>query len=84
MTARPMCLFNRKIRKRSVKIAGHATSVSLEEAFWDALKEIASARSLSIDGLIGQIDRDRSTDIKTLPSNLSSAVRVFVLHNRVL
>ena len=84
MTSHPACLANRKIQKRSVKIAGHATSVSLEEDFWDALKGIASARNLSINGLIEEIDRKRSTDIKEAPTNLSSAVRVFVLHSRIL
>jgi len=82
MIALPPSLANSKVLKRSIKIAGHATSVSLEQAFWNALKEIASARNLSINSLIGQIDFDRSTDKKSPPSNLSSAVRVFVLRNR--
>lgn len=60
------------IRKRSVVIAGHATSVSLEAAFWDVLKEIAAERRVSINQLIGDIDDGRA-------GNLSSAVRVFVL-----
>ncbi len=59
--------------KRSVIIAGHPTSVSLEEPFWDALKEIAAARGMSAAALIAEIDRDRS-------GNLSSAIRVHVLH----
>ncbi len=59
--------------KRSVLIAGHRTSVSLEPEFWDALKQIAASRNHSINGLITEIDRDRST-------NLSSALRVFVLN----
>jgi predicted DNA-binding ribbon-helix-helix protein len=82
MTAQPQFLSNDKIRKRSVMLAGHATSLSLEEAFWDALKLIAKTRNLSINGLIGQIDHDRCTKIDGSSSNLSSAVRVFVLHNR--
>jgi predicted DNA-binding ribbon-helix-helix protein len=60
------------IVKRSVVIAGHRTSVSLEPAFWDALKELAQRRALSINKLIAEIDRDRA-------GNLSSAIRVYVL-----
>lgn len=61
------------LRKRSVLIAGHPTSVSLEAAFWNALKEIATARGLSVNALVEAIDRTRT-------GNLSSAIRVFVLH----
>ena len=60
------------IRKRSVTIAGHKTSLSLEEAFWRVLKEIAGADGISVNALIENIDRGRG-------GNLSSAVRVFVL-----
>jgi predicted DNA-binding ribbon-helix-helix protein len=60
------------MRKRSVVIAGHRTSVSLESAFWVGLKEIADLRGVSVNGLVEQIDTARAT-------NLSSAVRVFVL-----
>ncbi len=60
------------LRKRSVTIAGHRTSVSLEAAFWGALKEIAAARGVSLNDLIAEVDRTRA-------SNLSSALRVFVL-----
>ncbi len=60
------------IRKRSVTIAGHKTSLSLEEIFWRALKEIASADGTPLNALIENIDRERG-------GNLSSAVRVFVL-----
>ena len=58
--------------KRSVRIAGHPTSVSLEPEFWEALKGIASARGQSLNGLVAEIDAGRKT-------NLSSALRVFVL-----
>jgi predicted DNA-binding ribbon-helix-helix protein len=58
--------------KRSVRIAGHPTSVSLEPEFWDALKDIAKTRGLSINELVAEIDSGRST-------NLSSALRVYVL-----
>jgi predicted DNA-binding ribbon-helix-helix protein len=59
--------------KRSVLIAGHHTSVSLEDDFWAALKEIAETRGVSLNRLIAEIDRDRG-------GNLSSAIRLFVLH----
>ena len=61
-----------EIVKRSVRIAGHATSVSLEPAFWQALSEIADRRRLSLNALLSQIDSERS-------GNLSSAIRLFVL-----
>ncbi len=67
-----------RIRKRSVTIAGHATSVSLEEAFWQELKNIAKRRGLSLNAQISEIDSDRP---ETAPGNLSSAIRVFVLRN---
>lgn len=59
--------------KRSVAVAGHRTSVSLEAPFWDALKDIAAGRSMSVQALIGEIDAGRGG------ANLSSAIRVFVL-----
>jgi len=77
-TPRPL---DTRIAKRSVMIAGHATSVSLEAAFWQALKDIAKARGQSVNALIGDIDRDRATDREGRPANLSSAIRVFVLQN---
>ncbi len=58
--------------KHSVRIAGHATSVSLEAAFWAALGEIAARRNLSVNALLAAIDAERS-------GNLSSAIRLFVL-----
>lgn len=61
------------MKKRSVNIAGHASSISLEEEFWGALKALAKSRGLSISALITQIDEER-----TIP-NLSSAIRVAVL-----
>ena len=59
--------------KRSVNIAGHSTSVSLEEPFWHELKRIAVNRDISLAALIAQIDQDRTTE------NLSSALRLAVL-----
>ena len=60
------------LRKRSVRLAGHKTSVSLEEAFWDELRAIAAAREISLNGLIAEIDLVRG-------GNLSSAIRLYVL-----
>jgi predicted DNA-binding ribbon-helix-helix protein len=61
------------ITKRSVVIAGHKTSVSLEEPFWTAVREISQARAITVSALLHEIDRNRAN------ANLSSAVRVFVL-----
>jgi len=65
-----------RIAKHSVQIAGHETSVSLEHAFWLALKDIAKARGLSLNALITEIDAGREPGPG--PS-LSGAIRVFVL-----
>lgn len=62
------------IVKRSLSIAGHRTSITLEEPFWLALRGIAQARGVSIQRLVGEIDAARADQ------NLSSAIRVFVLH----
>lgn len=59
--------------KRSMVVAGHATSISLEDAFWSGLKEIASVRGCSTAALVAEIDTGRTG------TNLSSAIRVFVL-----
>jgi len=61
--------------KRSIVIAGHKTSVSLEDAFWDALKEIATVRSATLSEVVAGIDASRSR------GNLSSAIRLFVLEH---
>ena len=61
------------IIKRSVAIAGHRTSVSLEAPFWDALKDVAARRAVSVQALVAEIDARRGR------ANLSSAIRVFVL-----
>lgn len=83
--------------KRSVLLAGHSTSISLEPIFWDMLKRAAQRRGLSINGLVAQIDDlrqgaailmpDADTDagLPALAANLSSALRVFcVLEERRL
>lgn len=59
--------------KRSIVIAGHKTSVSIEAAFWTALKDIAASRQQTLSDLVGAIDAERKQD------NLSSAIRLFVL-----
>jgi predicted DNA-binding ribbon-helix-helix protein len=61
------------IIKHSLLIAGHATSVSLEDAFWKALKTTAAHRGLSVAALVSEIDSTRDG------ANLSSAIRVYVL-----
>jgi predicted DNA-binding ribbon-helix-helix protein len=61
--------------KRSIVVAGHKTSVSLEDAFWKGLKDIAKARRVTLSDLVGGIDTDREH------ANLSSAIRLFVLNH---
>lgn len=60
------------IRKRSVVIAGHSTSLTLEEAFWEDLQRVAKRRGLSLNALVAAVDAERR-------GNLSSALRLFVL-----
>jgi predicted DNA-binding ribbon-helix-helix protein len=64
---------SRKVVKRSILIAGHRTSVSLEEAFWTALKRLAAAEGVSLAGLVAKVDAGRGE------ANLSSALRVYAL-----
>jgi len=59
--------------KRSIVIAGHKTSVSLEDAFWKGLKDIAIGRQTTLSDLVASIDSERAH------GNLSSAIRLFVL-----
>jgi predicted DNA-binding ribbon-helix-helix protein len=54
-------------------VGGHKTSVSLEEAFWNGMKEISGARGMTLSELVGEIDANRHQ------GNLSSAIRLFVL-----
>ena len=61
------------IVKRSITLGGRKTSISLEDAFWGALKEIAGGRDVTLSDLIAIIDADRQHN------NLSSAIRQFVL-----
>jgi predicted DNA-binding ribbon-helix-helix protein len=64
-----------KVVKRSIVIAGHKTSVSLEDAFWETLKEVAIKRDLTLSDVVAEIDATRAQ------GNLSSAIRLFVLDN---
>jgi predicted DNA-binding ribbon-helix-helix protein len=59
--------------KRSIVVAGHKTSVSLEDAFWSGLKEIAARRVMTLSELVSEVDNQRQH------TNLSSALRLFVL-----
>jgi len=65
---------NPQLVKRSVRISGHPTSVSLEAPFWQALRDIAALRQISINALLSTIDAERR-------GNLSSAIRLFVLES---
>ena len=60
------------MKKRSITIKGHATSISMEDEFWDALKSIAGSRGSSVNQLIEQVDAGHQ-------GTLSSAIRVFIL-----
>ncbi|MEV8466676.1 ribbon-helix-helix domain-containing protein [Fluviibacterium sp. DFM31] len=66
MTARP--------RKRSLTLHGHATSVSLEDAFWEAFRQIAAEEDLSVNALAAQVDEARGLEV-----GLATAIRLFVL-----
>jgi predicted DNA-binding ribbon-helix-helix protein len=62
------------VKKRSVVVAGHRTSVSLESAFWDALRDMAGVQGKTVNRLITEIDQGRG-------GNLSSAIRIFILNS---
>ena len=62
-----------KPRKRSITIAGHATSISLEVPFWDAIRDIAAQQDMSAQDLIAEIDNSKRM------ASLSSAIRVYIL-----
>src|SRR5262245_34607443 len=61
------------VHKHSIRLAGNKTSISLENQFWDCLREIALSKNIPVDALVERIDVGRSRH------NLSSAVRLFVL-----
>ena len=62
------------MNKRSISISGHATSLWLEPEFWDALKDIAASRTISLNALVAEVDAAGSP-------NLSSALRVYALNH---
>ena len=62
--------------KRSIMIAGHATSISLEPVFWEALRRAADVEGLPLNALVARIDAERVT--ARSPSNLASAIRVWL------
>ena len=66
---------NTTVHKRSVVIGGHKTSVSLEEAFWRGLQEVAQGRGMAVARLVEGIDKTRGSH------NLSSAIRLFLLQH---
>jgi len=63
------------MRKRSVTIDGHRTSISLEDAFWTELVRLARERPVSLNTLVSEVDRARTSE----DVNLSSALRLYVL-----
>ena len=65
------------MKKRSVTLKGHPTSITLEDEFWRELKHIAARREISIAALVNEIDEDR---LKTLSGGLSSAIRIYILN----
>lgn len=72
------------MKKRSVTVAGHATSVSVEEPFWEELRAIAKREGVSLAGLIERLDKQRFTKAGgelSEVANLSSAIRLFVLED---
>jgi predicted DNA-binding ribbon-helix-helix protein len=66
-------VLNQPVIKRSVRIAGHATSISLEKPFWELFKKMAKVKGKSVNELAADIDDARSI-------NLSSAIRLYILH----
>jgi len=65
--------------KRSVEIAGHKTSISLEPLFWDMLRDAAAREELPINALVGKIDEERIS--AATPCGLAGAIRLWLVHN---
>ena len=65
---------NERPKKRSLTLRGHRTSVSLEDEFWDAFREIAAQDNLAINALAAEIDASRDPE-----TGLATAIRLFVL-----
>jgi predicted DNA-binding ribbon-helix-helix protein len=74
VTKRP----ERRLPKHSIVLAGHATSISLEAEFWQALQDIAQRDAVAVAALVATIDRER-LKTTTNPPSLASAVRVYIL-----
>lgn len=74
--ARPAWALGARPKKRSLSVAGHPTSVSLEALFWDRLKALAELDGLSLAALVAQVDEQRS-------GSLSAALRCYVLHREI-
>ena len=70
-----MAIEGTRVRKHSVVVAGHRTSVSMEDAFWAGLRTLAGEQGCSVNELVTAIDRDRA-------GSLSSAIKVYVYENR--
>ncbi len=69
------------IKKRSLSIRGHATSITLEDEFWYWLKKIALEKDMTVPKLIAQIDEDRFKDNTSDVNGLSSTLRVYILRH---
>jgi predicted DNA-binding ribbon-helix-helix protein len=78
---RPIRMSKGALQKRSMRIAGHRTSIALEAEFWQALEVIARSRGVSLPSLIASIDERRASGAPE--ASLASAVRVYVLQNKV-
>lgn len=70
---------NARPKKHSLTLKGHRTSVSLEDEFWDAFREIAAAKGLPINVLAAQIDAARAGEAGQIDTGLASAIRLYVL-----
>lgn len=78
---RPIRMNKGALQKRSMRIAGHRTSIALEAEFWQALEMVARTRGVSLPSLIASIDEQRAS--ASPDASLASAVRVYVLQNRI-
>lgn len=78
---RPIRMTNGALQKRSMRIAGHRTSIALEAEFWRALEQLAATRGSSMPTLIASIDERRASNAPE--ASLASAVRVYVLQNKI-
>jgi predicted DNA-binding ribbon-helix-helix protein len=67
--------------KRSVQIAGHKTSISLEPLFWDMLRDAATREGVAVNALVGRIDEERIAS--PTPCGLASAIRLWLVANAI-